>query len=237
MSQDFQARFIQEGDAVDHTPSSAVAAGAVVVVGAHVGITKNPIPANTLGALAIEGLFDVVKVTGAINDGAAVFWDADGNPLNGTAGTGCATTVSGGNTFMGFAVGAAAETAETVRIDLIGVAAVTNTIHNALTAVIEDPGNAGAIPVADSGHVDIVSGAAETRTLAAPASIGELLLLSMKTDGGDCVIAIATGINQTGNNRITMNDAGDSILLVGIASGANKLWRVAYNDGCTLSTV
>ena len=237
MSQDFQARFIQEGDAFDYTPSSAVAAGAVVVVGAHVGITKNPIPANTLGALAIEGLFDVVKVTGAINDGAAVFWDADGNPLGGDAGTGCATTVSGGNTFMGFAVGAAAETAETVRIDLIGVAAVTNTIHNALTAVIADPGAAGAIPVTDTGHVDIVTAAAETRTLAAPASIGELLLLSMKTDGGDCVIAIATGINQTGNNRITMNDAGDSILLVGIASGADKRWRVAYNDGCTLATV
>ena len=237
MAQDFQARFIQDGKAIDYTPDADVDAGAVVVVGAHVGITKVPIPANALGALALSGLFDVVKVTGAINDGAAVYWDEDGNPLGGTAGTGAATTTSGGNTFMGFAVGAAAETAETVRIDLIGVASVTNTIHNALTAVIVDPGNAGAIPVTDTGHVDIVTAAAETRTLAAPASIGELLLLSMKTDGGDCVIAIATGINQTGNNRITMNDAGDSILLVGVASGANKLWRVVYNDGCTLATV
>ena len=129
MSQDFQARFIQSGKAIDYTPGADVAAGAVVVVGAHVGITKVPVPANTLGALALTGLFDVVKVTGAINDGAAVFWDEDGNPLGGTAGTGCATTTSGGNTFMGFAVGAALETAETVRIDLIGVAAVTNTIH------------------------------------------------------------------------------------------------------------
>ncbi len=237
MSQQFQARFIQEGDAIDYRPSGDVDAGKVVVLGAHVGISKVPIPANTLGALAIEGLFDVVKVTGAINDGAAIFWDADGNPLNGTAGTGCATTVSGGNTFMGFAVGGALETDETVRIDLIGVATVTNTIHNALTAVIEDPGAAGAIPVADSGHVDIVTAAAETRTLAAPASIGELLLLSMKTDGGNCVITCATGLNQAGNNTITMDDAGDSILLVGIASGANKRWRVVYNDGCTLTTV
>ena len=237
MAQDFQARFIQRGEAIDHTPVSAVDAGAVVVVGAHVGITKIPIAAGKLGALAISGLFDVVKVTGAINDGAAVYWDADGDPQGGTAGTGAATTTSAGNTFMGFAVGAAAETAETVRVDLVGVASVTNTIHNALTAVLADPGNAGAIPVADSGHCDIVTTGAQTRTLAAPDNIGQLLLLSMKTDGGDCVIAVATGINQTGNNRITMNDAGDSILLVGIASGANKLWRVAANDGCTLATV
>ncbi len=237
MSQDYQARFIQEGGAIDYRPSGDVDAGSVVVLGAHVGISKVPIPANALGALAIEGLFDVVKVNGVINDGAAIFWDADGNPLNGTAGTGCATTVSGGNTFMGFAVGQAGATDETVRLDLVGVASVTNTIHNALTAVIADPGSAGAIPVDDSGHVDIVTVAAETRTLAAPASVGELLLISMKTDGGDCVITCATGLNQTGNNTITMNDAGDSILLVGIAVGTNKRWRVVANDGCTLSTV
>jgi len=35
MSQDFQARFIQSGKAIDYTPASDVAAGAVVVVGAH----------------------------------------------------------------------------------------------------------------------------------------------------------------------------------------------------------
>jgi predicted RecA/RadA family phage recombinase len=237
MAQDYQARFIQDGKAIDYTPSSDVSAGQVVVAGAHIGIAKVPIPADTLGALALTGLFDVVKVTGAINDGAAVYWDADGNPLGGTAGTGAATTTSAGNTFMGFAVGAAAETAETVRLDLVGVASVTNTIHNALTAVLTDPGNAGAIPVDDSGHCDIVTAAAQTRTLAAPSDIGQLLLLSMKTDGGDCGITCATGINQTGNNTITMNDAGDSILLVGIANGANKRWRVVYNDGCTLSTV
>ena len=237
MAQDYQARFIQDGKAIDYTPGSAVAAGAVVVVGAHVGITKNPIPANTLGALALSGLFDVVKVTGAINDGAAVYWDADGNPLGGTAGTGAATTTSGGNTFMGFAVGAALETDETVRIDLVGVAAVTNTIHNALTAVLTDPGNAGAIPVTDSGHVDIVSAGVETRTLAAPTDVGQLLLISFQTKVGNVTITCATAVNQTGNNTILLDTAADSILLVAVASGANKRWRVVYNDGCTLSTV
>jgi hypothetical protein len=91
--------------------------------------------------------------------------------------------------------------------------------------------------VTESGHCPIVTAGAETRTLAAPSYTGQMLSLGMKTDGGDCVVTCVTGVNQTGNNTITMNDAGDSILLVGIESGANKRWRVAYNDGCTLSTV
>ena len=233
----YQATFVQQGNSIDHTPVSAVAAGQVVVVGAHVGVAKTPIAANALGALAAGGVFDVVKATGAINDGAVVYWDADGNPVGGTAGTGAATTTSSSNTFMGFAVGAALSGDATVRLNLVGVAAVTNTIHYDLTNVIADPGNAGAVPITDSGHVDIVTAGAETRTIAAPTDIGQSLLLSMKTDGGDCVVTVATGINQAGNNTITLNDAGDSILLVAVASGTNKRWRVAYNDGCTLSTV
>ena len=89
----------------------------------------------------------------------------------------------------------------------------------------------------DSGHVEIVTGGAETRTLAAPTYLGQLLLVSLKTDGGDCVIAVATTVNQTGNSRITLDDAGDAILLAAKANGANIRWSVVSNDGCTLSTV
>jgi len=237
MAQNYQATFIQEGLSIDYTPGSAVAAGQVVVQGSMIGVSKTPIAANALGALAVRGIFDVVKANEQQALGAALYWDADGNPYNGTAGTGCATTTSSGNTFIGFAQVAAGATDEVVRVLWSGPVAVTNTVHNALTALIADPGNAGAIPVTDTGHCEIVTAGAETRTLAAPTYLGQMLLLSMKTDGGDAVIAVATGINQTGNNRITMNDAADSILLVAVASGTNIRWRVAYNDGCTLSTV
>ena len=108
-----------------------------------------------------------------------------------------------------------------------------------MLAEITDPGDAGAIPIDASGHVDIVTtvGAGETRTIAAPSEIGQQLLVSLKTDGGDCVIAVATLINQAGNNRITLDDAGDAILLIAKANGANKRWSVVVNDGCTLATV
>jgi predicted RecA/RadA family phage recombinase len=237
MAQTYQARFIQEGQSIDYTPVSAVVAGQVVVQGSMIGVAKTPIAAGTLGALAVKGIFDVVKANEQQALGAALYWDADGNPYGGTAGTGCATTTSSGNTFIGFAQAAAGATDEVVRVLWSGPVALTNTVHNALTAIIADPGDAGAIPVTDTGHCEIVTAGAETRTLAAPTYIGQMLLVSMKTDGGDCVIAVATTVNQTGNNRITLNDAGDAILLAAKANGANIRWSVVSNDGCSLSTV
>jgi predicted RecA/RadA family phage recombinase len=232
-----QATYVQRGEAIDYTPTSDVAAGQVVVQSARCGVARTPISANTPGSLATCGLFTVVKATGAINVGAALFWDADGNPQGGVAGTGCLTTTSTDNTFFGFAAAAAAETDTTVSALLVGVPSVTNTIHNALTAVIADPGASGAIPVTNGGTCQIVTAAAETRTLAVPTSVGQVLSLCMKTDGGNCTITVASAINQTGNNTIQLNDPGDTLVLVGIQNGANKAWRVVVNDGCTLSTV
>jgi predicted RecA/RadA family phage recombinase len=237
MAQNFQATFVQAAESIDYTPVSAVAAGKVVVQGSMIGVAANPIAAGALGALVVKGVFDVVKANEQQALGAALYWDADGNPYGGTAGTGCATTTAGGNTFIGFAQAAAGATDETVRVLWSGPVAITSTVHNALTADLADPGAAGAIPVTDSGHCDIVTAGAETRTLAAPTYLGQTLLVSLKTDGGNCVITCATTVNQTGNNTITLDDAGDTILLVAKASGANKRWSVVSNDGCTLTTV
>jgi hypothetical protein len=93
----------------------------VVVQGTLVGIARMPIAANILGSLAVRGLFDVVKAAVAFTAGAAVYWDADGDPVGGTAGTGAATTTRTGNTFMGFALAVAGETAGTVRTALRSV--------------------------------------------------------------------------------------------------------------------
>ena len=237
MAQSYQARFIQQGESIDYTPVSAVAAGQVVVQGSMIGVAKTPIAAGALGALAVKGVFDVVKANEQQALGAALYWDADGNPYNGVAGTGCATTTSTANTFIGFAQAAAGATDEVVRVLWSGPVALTNTVHNALTADLADPGNAGAIPVTDSGKCDLVSAGTETRTLAAPTYIGQMLLLSFKTKVGNITLTCATAVNQTGNNTILFDTAADSILLAAIASGSNIRWRVVYNDGCALSTV
>jgi predicted RecA/RadA family phage recombinase len=123
-----QAVFIQEGAAVDYTPASAVVAGQVVVQVNLVGIAKEAIAANTLGALSVEGIFDVDQAAEIIPAGAAVYWDADGNSVSGTAGAGAATATATGNTFMGFAQAVTAATDSYVRISLgsakVGAAAV-----------------------------------------------------------------------------------------------------------------
>jgi hypothetical protein len=107
-------------------------------------------------------------------------------------------------------------------------------IVNKLSKVITDPGASGAIPITTSGHCSIVTTAGQTRTLAAPTFAGQEMLLSFKTDGGDCVITVATGINVAGNTTITMDVAGQAIGLVAIDVGSNIRWRVNFNDGCTL---
>ena len=135
---------------------------------------------------------------------------------------------------MGRVVQAAADADSTVRVVLNGL---VSTSVSPITNGIADPGNAGAIPVTASGYVDIVTAAAETRTIAAPTFKGQQLLLSMKTDGGDCTITVATTVNQTGNNTIKLDDAGDAVLLVAKTNGANIRWSVAMNDGAALSTV
>lgn len=100
---------------------------------------------------------------------------------------------------------------------------------------ITDPGNAGAIPVTRSGSVPIVTAGAETRTLAIPTFVNQRLVIYFQTDGGNCVITSAQAINAAGNTVITLADVDDSIQLVAAYNGTALRWRVASNDGATLS--
>lgn len=97
----------QHGHTVDYTPSSAVAAGDVVVLNDLVTVAPRPIAANKLGAVAVEGVYALPKATGAINQGAIVYWDA-------TAGN--ITTTSSGNKRAGKAAVAAASADATCRV-------------------------------------------------------------------------------------------------------------------------
>ncbi len=64
------ARIYQtNGDVIDHTPSDAVAVGAMVAIGTGmVGIAHRPIAAGALGSLAVAGVAYVDKATGASTD-------------------------------------------------------------------------------------------------------------------------------------------------------------------------
>lgn len=71
------ASYVSQGDILDYTPASAVAAGDVVVIGAIVGVAPRAIAANALGALAVEGVFEMPVATGATGaQGSAINWYA-----------------------------------------------------------------------------------------------------------------------------------------------------------------
>jgi len=118
------------------------------------------------------------------------------------------------------------------------VEAVIAEILPYLMVSIADPGDAGAIPVTRSGAVAITTAGAETRTLAIPTFEGQELTITMDVDGpGDAIITVAAAFNQTGNNTITLNDAGDFVKLAGVQVGGALVWREVQNDGATLTTV
>jgi len=229
-----QATFVQEGNAIDYTPGSNVASGAVVVQSNVVGMARTPIPANTLGSLAVTGIFDVVKAAEAINPGAAVYWQANGNPVGGTAGSGAATATADGNTFMGWAILTAGETAAVVRVRLFGSPAVTVNHYGPLNHPIADVANGAAIPVTASGRVELVTAGAETRTLAAPTFGGQELLLGFKTKVGNCVITVA-GCDD--GDTITFANTGEMVRLVGVAKASAFVWRVVADPDSIVSTV
>jgi predicted RecA/RadA family phage recombinase len=109
-----EAFFVQRGDTIDYTPVAYVAAGTVVVQGELVGITTREILAGKLGAIAVEGVFDVAKEAGGgvtFAVGALAYWD-DTNKVA------VATDGGGAHKLLGKVVKAAADGDATVSVRL-----------------------------------------------------------------------------------------------------------------------
>ena len=92
------ARFVQDGLAINYRPAEAIAAGDVVVLGNLVGIARLDIAADTLGALATVGVFEIDKAAEAVTVGAVLYWNATAKKVTATA---------TGNIYIGKAVTAA----------------------------------------------------------------------------------------------------------------------------------
>ncbi len=109
-----QAVYVQTGARIDYTPAVAVTGGDIVVQNAEfVGIASADIAAGRLGALAIEGVFDVAKQVGVLTTfevGDNVYWD----DLNDRA-----VTIGGGNAYLGKCIRAAANNDSSVRVKLV----------------------------------------------------------------------------------------------------------------------
>lgn len=93
-------QFVQEGNLVDYTPGSAVAAGSLVVCTDRVFFAHRAIAASELGSLTTRGVIKYAKTTGEA-------WTF-GQKLYYAAGTDKLTTTASTNKIAGYAAAAAA---------------------------------------------------------------------------------------------------------------------------------
>lgn len=216
--QDYQGRFIQDGLMIDHTPGSEVAAGEVIVQNNVVGVAKRLIEANALGALAISGVFDVVKAQEAFATvGANIFWDETGDPYNGTIGDGAATATAVGNTWMGYVLETADATDETVRILLRSTVSLTAEEFSLadLSDIDAVDYTAGDVLVADGAkYADV--------PLTGPFSLAASGLLSVKaaTVAGAGTVQADAALIAEGLTLATGADATVGVKLPAAAAGA-----------------
>jgi predicted RecA/RadA family phage recombinase len=110
--------FIQPGKSIDHTAAAVTDSGDVVVIGSLVGVALTDATIGQTVAVGLEGVFEVPAAAAAITAGAPVYWDADGDPYGGTAGSGAATATATDNVKMGHAVATKALNGPTVPVKL-----------------------------------------------------------------------------------------------------------------------
>lgn len=95
-----------------------------------------------------------------------------------------------------------------------------------------DPGDAGIIHVSEDLQIlEIVTTAAETRTLADPTKAGIRFVLRLFTDGGNLVVTAAGGLNAAGNTQATFADASDMLELVSVKTSTGFRWQINKNVG------
>lgn len=86
------AEFIQKGDTLNYTASSAaVKAGAVINLTSRIGVAAADIAKGETGAVHVVGVFELPLTDDSIAQGAAVYWDGSG-----------VTATAGENTPAGF---------------------------------------------------------------------------------------------------------------------------------------
>lgn len=81
-------KYIQPGEAMDHTPSSAVAKDEVVVFSDKIGVANDAIASGATGILHVAGVFELPCLsTDVVAQGDKLYWDAGNTRLTLTAST------------------------------------------------------------------------------------------------------------------------------------------------------
>ena len=114
-----------KGHCMDYANATGldIKTGDMVLVSKTLGVALTDIANGETGVLAIEGVYEIRKVNGALTQGDNGYWDADGDPQgatseNGLSGTGCLTATAQGNVYAGKFFAAAGATDTDVQLKL-----------------------------------------------------------------------------------------------------------------------
>ena len=195
----------KKGEVIDYTPAAAVAAGDIIDLGERFGIASLVIAASELGALAIKQLFRVQQAAEAIPDGIPTYWDPDGDPYNGTAGTGALTADSSKGKYLGLSVGVTTATTERAVVDL-NAPIPQNSLPAALQdKLVETASDNLTLDVEDVGKIIDVDTDAKVITL--PATAIGLLFVIRNAGAADGAVAVTVS-PQAGDKIMGANLAG-----------------------------
>ena len=197
------ATFVHDGKSIDYTPTSAVSAGDVVVLGDLVGIAKIDIAASTLGALAVTGVFDLAKD----DTSGPVFAAGDPVYYDRIAELAVPAPGAGGGVLLGTCLQAAGASDATVRVQLNQPA--TAALVDRLWEAVDIDSASKTLDAEDVGKVLNVSGDA-TNVVTLPATAaGVQFVIRAAVDG----LRVAVSPN-----------ASDKIMGPNVAGTDNKDW-------------
>jgi predicted RecA/RadA family phage recombinase len=105
-------KYKASGKVMDYLATSAIASGAVLVIGSKVAVALTDIANGATGSVQTAGVFEVAKLSSdVVAQGAALYWDAGNSRV---------TLTVGANVPAGYAFAAAGNAVTTVQIVLNG---------------------------------------------------------------------------------------------------------------------
>lgn len=214
--------FVSPGNTVTITPVGALAAGEVVLLGSTVvaisidAYTAEDLAAGKAHAVSVRGEWSVPKDGSDVNEGDALYWDASGNPVGGTAGTGAFTKTADGNVFAGVATADAGVSATSV-----------NMLLRSIDGTV--PGNLAPVPVAS---VEAANSAQNNG--AAITSLG--LTKVLNADNTKAVVLPDVDGSPIGSVLFLNNFAGDNKTLAVFPEVGAQINALGANNAYTQAT-
>ncbi len=116
--------YIQDGNVIQYTAGADITAGSVVKMGGTLGVALTDIANGATGSVAIQGVFELPKVSGAvIAQGESLVWDVSAGKFDDNLATPATGDVSGASAIAWEAAG---NGVTTLAVRLTGVAGTVN---------------------------------------------------------------------------------------------------------------